>query len=284
MKTKPKINAIAPWYGGNRNLAKHVGEALHGCEWVGIPFAGGMAEIAQILAREIVANDLHCDIVNLAAVVAGRGGYGVDKLQNLLRPRLLHPAELSKAQDRLREQHDFAKRSDLWCDADLQRAANWFTVAWMTRSGTAGTPDELKGKLCLRWSATGGGSATRWQSAIDSLPFWAEEFQRCTFSTLDAFDFLAKCKDRPKHGIYCDPPFPGPGDKYAHRFDENQHRRLAARLSEFKACRVVMRFYDHPLVRELYAAPQWAWTHLEGRDQANQATPEVLIVNQGGRS
>ena len=280
----PKIKAIAPWYGGNRSLAEHVGKSLDGCEWVGIPFSGGMAEIGAIRAREIVANDLHCDIINLAAVVAGRSGQSIDALQRVLRQRLLHPAELEKAQKRLAEKVDFAKRTDYWCDADMQRAANWFTVAWMTRSGTAGTPGETNGKLCLRWSASGGGSATRWQSAINSLPYWADEFKRCTFSTLDCFDFLQKCKDRPKHGVYCDPPFPGPGDKYTHRFDETQHRRLADRLGRYTSARVVCRFYDHPLIRELYPASTWRWFELEGRDQANKATPEVLIVNDGGPS
>lgn len=271
MASKAKINAIAPWYGGNRSLAEHVGKALDGCNWVGIPFAGGMAEIAHIRANQIVANDLHREIISLAAYVRD---YPIE-VQRWLRGQLFHPDTLAEAQQLLDEERG---------ETTSRVALAYFVVAWMTRSGTAGTDGEKNGKLCLRWSSSGGGSAQRWQSAINSLPFWANEFKRCTFSTLDVFDFLAKCKDAPKHGIYCDPPFPGPGDKYAHRFTEDQHRRLAARLSEFKACRVVMRFYDHPLVRELYAAPQWRWTHLEGRNQANGATPEVLIVNQGGLS
>lgn len=31
----PTTTAIAPWYGSNRILAKHVGEELAGCTWVG---------------------------------------------------------------------------------------------------------------------------------------------------------------------------------------------------------------------------------------------------------
>lgn len=41
------------------------------------------------------------------------------------------------------------------------------------------------------------------------------------------FDFLDKCQDKPKHGIYCDQPFPGPGDKYKHRFDDKKAAMLA---------------------------------------------------------
>lgn len=64
------ISCLAPWFGSNRMLAHEVGRALSGCEWVGIPFAGGMAELPQIRARTIVANDLHKHIINLAEVVA----------------------------------------------------------------------------------------------------------------------------------------------------------------------------------------------------------------------
>lgn len=42
------ITALAPWFGSNRMLARYVGEELAGCQWVGVPFAGGMAEIFQI--------------------------------------------------------------------------------------------------------------------------------------------------------------------------------------------------------------------------------------------
>ncbi len=266
---KPKIGAIAPWYGGNRLLAEHVGRALDGCEWVGIPFAGGMAEIAEIKARTIVANDLHGGVIELARWLGESDQPGVQDLQLCLRRQLFHPDSLAYAQHKLQ-----------CCDwNDREVAVAFFVVAWMTRSGTAGTDAEKTAKLCLRWEAGGGDSRKRYDSAIDSLPYWSEQFQRCTFSTLDCFEFLRKCKDRPRHGIYCDPPFPGPGDKYTHTFSEADHLLLAARLEEFTEARVVIRYYDHPLIRELYPAPHWTWTHLEGRKQTNDSAPEVLIVN-----
>lgn len=43
--------------------------------------------------------------------------------------------------------------------------------------------------------------------------------------------------------------------------------------------RVVMRFHDHPLVRELYPEKNvWTWHRLAGRDMHNKTTPEVLIA------
>jgi hypothetical protein len=48
--------------------------------------------------------------------------------------------------------------------------------------------------------------------------------------------------------------------------------------------RVVCRFYDHPLVRELYPEQRWTWRHLAGgRKQTNGDAPEVLLLNGPSR-
>jgi site-specific DNA-adenine methylase len=109
---------------------------------------------------------------------------------------------------------------------------------------------------------------------------------RCSFSTFDVFEFLTRCEDADRHAIYCDPPFPGPGDEYRHKFTIEQHRQLAMALRSFSKTRVVCRFYDHPLIREIYAPGShtdtghgWNWRYLKGRTQANDVAPEVLIIN-----
>ncbi len=106
--------------------------------------------------------------------------------------------------------------------------------------------------------------------------------RRANFTTLDFRAFLAKCKDTADTGIYCDPPFPGPGDAYAHTMTLNDHRELAAVLCKFDVARVVVRYYDVPLIRELYGTRHWAWITLVGRKQTNDAAPEVLLVRNGG--
>ena len=51
--------AVAPWFGANRLLAEHVGEELAGNRWVGVPFAGGMSELATIDASvKILTNTI----------------------------------------------------------------------------------------------------------------------------------------------------------------------------------------------------------------------------------
>ena len=52
---RAKTKALAGWFGGARLIAEHVGEALRGCKWVGVPFAGGMSELLHIQASGMLA-------------------------------------------------------------------------------------------------------------------------------------------------------------------------------------------------------------------------------------
>lgn len=271
-----KVKALAPWFGSNRLLAENVGAALRDCNWVGVPFAGGMCELVHITARTKAVNDLHREVINLAEVVA-HPTLGA-RLARMLRRTPYHPDTLAACQDFIRHAdppHSTHPKRSEW---DVQHAHAYFVCAWLTRHGTAGTPGEFTGKLAVRWNAAGGDNVKHFRGAIECLRDWRKVLAGSTFTTLDAFDFLKKCKDEPGHGIYADPPFPGPGDAYTHTFGEEGHRRLAATLAGFQQARVVARFYDVPLVRELYPEPAWEWNLLTGRKQTNDAAPEVLLV------
>ncbi len=270
---KRETTALAPWFGSNRMLAHEVGAELAGMKWVGIPFAGGMCEVAHIDARSIVVGDLHRHLINLARVVADDTLRPV--LAKLLKRTIFHPDELDQAQEwcKAHEPHEALK-------ADLQAAYAYFVCCWMGRSHIAGAKDEFHGRLSTRWNANGGDSNVRYRSAIRSLASFAKHSRRCNFSVLDVFDFLARAEDVPGHAIYCDPPFPGPGDEYRHKFSIDDHRKLADWLARFEYARVVCRFYDHPLIRELYGDETvWTWRRLKGRKQSNEEAPEVLIIN-----
>jgi len=156
---------------------------------------------------------------------------------------------------------------------NLQWAVDYFVSAWMSRSGSAGCDGEFNSGLALRWSSNGGDSAVRFRNAVDSLPAWRKVLRKCSFTTMDALKFLERCQDQKGHAIYCDPPFPGPGDRYRHKVDEAFQRDLSAAVSRFTVSRVAMRFYDHPLIRHLYPESRWKWLCAIGRNSANGATP-----------
>jgi DNA adenine methylase len=211
--------ALAPWFGSNRMLAPIVGKELRGCKWVGVPFAGGMSELAHIKASTIVVSDLHRHVINLARTVQQSDFRGL--LIDELNDTPFHPDAL--AQRSGRGQSIEAKTSKPQMP-NVTWAYNYFVACWMGRSHKAGIDDEFNGGLSIRWNANGGDSNKRYRSAVASLDAWGEIMRRCNFSVLDCFEFLDRCEDSEGHGIYCDPPFPGPGDRYKH----NSPRRSIA--------------------------------------------------------
>lgn len=266
------VTTLTPWFGSNRTLAENVGKALAGCRWVGIPFAGGMCELAHIDAPTLVVSDLHRWVINLAQVVADKTKR--TRLVEMLDGTAFHPDQLKVSQSFCLswDEEDRVENGDLVC------AYHYFITAWMGRSAKAGTDDEFTGSLPVRWNANGGDSNTRYRSAIEALDDWGKVFRRCNFHVLDCFEFIAKVIDEPGNGLYCDPPFPDAGDPYKHKFDEFAHRRLAMECTGFAKCRVVMRFYRHELIEELYPKNVWQWHEFKGRKQNNADAPEILLV------
>jgi site-specific DNA-adenine methylase len=266
-------------------IAEQVGLELTGCAWVGVPFAGGMSELAEISANSLIVSDLHGLVINLARCIADP--VLKEELSRRLSALPFHPAVLAEAQRACKavftdsQQPCFAARGD----PDMQAAVDYFVACWMGRSHKSGTVDEFNGGLSMRWNANGGDSNVRYRSAIVSLDGWQRIMQRCSFHVLNAFEFLDNCDDETGRGIYCDPPFPKRGDKYRFKFTEADHHRLASKLSTFTKARVVCRFYDDPLIREIYPASRWTWRFLEGgRTQTNAEAPEVLLLNGPTRS
>jgi hypothetical protein len=188
-----------------------------------------------------------------------------------------HPDVLLTAQRRAMEFSAAMEANDRR-GPDHAAALAYFVCCWMGRGGKAGTDGELKGQLPIRWNANGGGSNQRYRTAIEALTQWGRTFRRCEFTCLDAFEFLDRCPDAPETGIYVDAPWPDAGEIYLHRFTDHDQRRLAEALGRFQKARVVVRFGEHPLTRELYPEPAWTWNRLSSRDQANQVKPEFLIT------
>ena len=253
--------------------SSEVGAELAGLKWVGVMTCGGMSELWSIEAPTILVNDKHQNIINLAKVA--RDSALGPMLQSRLESRLLHPVEHSESQRRAAVGPQ--------CDLDIDAAESYFVAVWMGRSARAGMSSELTGGPCIRWTGNGGSSATRYRSAIDMLTEFRGIARRCDFVCMELTDYLDRVDDRDEHGLYGDLPFPKEGLKYLHnpgRKNETEwHRRVAEKLGSLRNCRVVMRFYDHPLIRELYPEPQWTWRFLKGRDQANGEKPEVLLIN-----
>lgn len=269
-----KVTTLFPAFGGNRTNAHFPGAILGRCEWIGVPFAGGMPEIPHLQSRSIVVNDFHLHLINAARAVRNHR----PELVNALRDTMFHPDELKAAQQECRM--DIPSRALInnssWCDLDLATA--YFITQWMGRSGQSSTDGEFDGNLSIRWTSSGGDSNTRYRSAVEAIEEFSKSFQRCNFCCLDFREMLSKVKDDPDHGLYCDPPWQELGDEYKHKFTEKDHRDLARGLSEYQSIKIVMRFGDHPLIRTLYSkANGWLWRGTTGRTQGNSDQGEFFI-------
>lgn len=282
MRTR-ETTALIPWFGSSRMIGKYVGEELEGCEWVAVPFAGGMCELRHITARSLVVGDKHRHVMNLACVIAAGTNIAHDLMQ-----MPFHPDTLKFAQQFCRQIErggwDFGEPD---AELDERWALNYFITQWMGRSGKAGTEDEFSGGLSTRWNANGGDSQVRYRSAVRGLVEWRRVMRRCNFHTMDAFEFLEKAiknADLPGNGFYIDAPWPDDGDEYVHTFGVAAQQRLARLLARFEQARVVIRYGDHPLIRRLYQPPRWTCRAITGRTQANKEKAEVLIINGMSRA
>jgi len=277
---RPRITSLAPWFGSKRNLAPAIVEELgpHSCYWE--PFCGSMAVLLFKTAVPMeTVNDLHGDLINLGRVVQDR----------LLAPQLYRRARRvfgakvfsDEAAARFRERGN-APSGRL---ADLDRAYDYLLSSWMGRNGVAGTPSYNQG-FSRRFTVNGGHSGKRWRSVVESIPQWRRRMAQVTILSEDGVGLIERIEDHPSVAIYCDPPYLVKGAKYVYDFSGDDHRRLAESLQRFKKSRVVVSYYDHPDLKDLY--PGWTQRKIEvskamasqGRRTANDVRAvEVLLLN-----
>lgn len=265
------LKTLVPWFGGNRTLAEFISKNVpKTCNHITVPFAGGCPELLYFTANTIIVNDKHQLLINLCKTVADP--LVSQEFKRRLDHTLFHESELLAAQARLRSTPpEFSMPNP-------SVAYDYFISCWMSRNGTAGTNGELSSGISYRRDGVGGDSAVRFRSAVQSIQIWQRALQRCTFLCRDAIELIADVKDSDQNVIYCDPPFPDVGNNYKHTMSDFDHAKLAHTVARFKRARVIMRFYDHPIVRLLYPAPLWRWGHHYGRKCTNELGHEVLLT------
>lgn len=235
-----RITAIAPWFGAKRTLAPRIVELLgpHTSYWE--PFCGSMAVLlAKPVCSMETVNDLHGDLINLARTIADQ--VEGPRLYRWLRRTLMVEDLHRQAKSYLQE--EFA--------TGTERAYWYFLSAWMGMNGVAGTKSYNNG-FCVRYSSRGGNGGVRTLSAIDSIPAWRRRLRRVMILNKNGFDLLKRVEDSSGTVIYVDPPYIEKGAKYVHEFEDDDHQRLADILHGFRLAQIILSYYDHPQVHELY--------------------------------
>jgi DNA adenine methylase len=294
-----RIGAIAPWFGAKRKLAPVIVEELGKHKGYWEPFCGSLAVLlAKPPCSQETVSDLHGDLTNLAWVLAAPRLAA--ELYDRLGRVMFSDAIFEHARDVLSNQ-------TVPDTVDLDRAYWYFLFSWMGSNGVAGTKRALDASLAVRFTNGGGAPTVRFRSTVESIPAWHYRLCNVVILRRSAFDLLEQIEDSRDTAIYIDSPYlfetrskgaaSESGAQYVHDFDEPQaglfagkadrHELLAERLRRFKEARVVVSYYDHPRLHEMYAG----WTFrdcsinkgiasqnrrgVQGRVEA----PEILILN-----
>ena len=270
-----KIKALAPWFGAKRNLAPRIVELLgpHSVYWE--PFCGSMAVLmVKPTCRMETVNDLHGDLINLARVIQDRQQSCA--LYRRLRRVLMHEDLMAEAKEHMADSFE----------PGVERAYWYFLDAWVGRNGISGTT-AYNAHFCRRFTGKGGAPTVRLISAVKSIPAWRRRLARVCIMNTDAFEILERIDDASGAALYVDPPYLIKNGKYKHDFSPEDHERLAVLLHRFQKARVVLSYYDHPKLAELY--PNWTQHKIEvsktltrhmTRGENNVKAVEVLLVNE----
>lgn len=280
-----KVTALAAWFGGKRTLAPEIIRLLgrHRSYW-GLLFGGMAVELAKAPCANETVCDLHGDVTNLAWVLQ----YEKTAAELYARTSRALPSEENYLASQAAIVGDWDDRLP-----SVDRAFHYFVASWLGRSGMSGT-NRANTKIAVRWTSNGGSPATRFVSAVESIPDWHYRLRDMLILRRDVFEVAGMIEDGPGTAIYADPPYllatrkgDRGGGRYRHEFSEDDHVRLAEILGRFKKARVVVSYYDSPRLAELY--PGWEihrFTRLknlstQGRRGAKKdSAPEVILVNQ----
>lgn len=279
-----KIKALVPAAGGKRNLAEEIVCLFpkHRVFWDLFCLSLSVTFAKEPCMME-TGVDLNGDLTNLARVLQ------IEDLAMQLYARtartLMSEALFRDAAARFKAR-GYAEGEQ---DPSLERAYDYLLCSWLGCNGVAGTESYNQG-FCVRYTANGGHGAKRWRSVIESIPAWHWRLMNVTILCRDVFKILERIPDADDTVLYADPPYFEKGFKYVHDFAPEDHDRLANLLRRFRKAHIVLSYYDHPKLDELY--PDWAkhkievskaLSHQGARTSKDTRAVEVLLVNQTGQ-
>lgn len=280
MKSEIKIGALAPWFGCKRTLASKIIAEFgpHDCYWE--PMCGSCA---VLMAKEPVQAETVCDLHGgitcvartladpRAALDVYRRLAGVIACEEYWRECVINCTDSSPDPD---------YPDPIW-------ASDYIVASWLARNGMAGT-DSAMTSFATRFSATGGSTACRWRSVVDSIPAWHQRLRNVTILNRDCFEVIERIDDANGTVIYVDPPYVAEGGRYDHAFAGIDHERLSDALKRFRRARVLVSYYADPLISTLYDG--WHCLTLDTpkflakagqRDATGDCptAPEILLIN-----
>jgi DNA adenine methylase len=275
-----QVSSLAPWFGAKRSFAAEIVRQIGPHAAYFEPFCGSMAVLfAKPAARIEVVNDLHGDITNVAWVLQRRRTKA--RLLVALHDTICSEAHYRHCREQVLKPFDANPLAPNW-----RRAYYALCVWWMGRSGMAGTRAS-RTSFAARYTDRGGAAGGRFRNMVECLPAFGDRLARVDVLNRCGFEVLSKVEDRATNAIYCDPPYVVKAAEYAHDFAAADHARLAAAASRFENARVVVSYYPHPSLEDLY--PRGRWTRVEvevsknimntRRETVGARATELMLIN-----
>lgn len=258
MATSPLI-----WFGGKGRMAEHIISKMppHKCF---VDLFGGAAHVISqkpMITNEVY-NDIDGDLVNFILVARAQ------------------TAQLVKACETLpysRELYERWKREEMPKD-DFERAVRFF---YLNRSGIAkGNSSYDTGWRHSREHNT----ARTYQHACERIEAFAKRMSNVMIDNRD-FREIIRVYDSPETLFYVDPPYINRETRYKLVEQDKAkplklHHDLADALNKVEG-KVVLSYYDHPLLDELY--PHWSREYFGAVRQvvngSNNSSEEMLLMN-----
>lgn len=274
-----RITALAPWYGSKRTLAPRIVHQLGPHHSYHEPFCGSMAVLfAKPVCRHEVVNDLNRDLVNVAEVLKSR------PLAAELLARLHFTICAEEVYRASREIVLEPYRGRL---GDVDRAYHAMVTWWMGRNGMAGTK-KSRTSFSARFTSKGGSGSVRFRSMVSSVPAFSRRLAGVDVLSRDAIGWIEKIPDEAGTAVYVDPPYLKKAAEYEHDLSDRDHALLAEALQRFTKARVVVSYYPHERLAELYPAAKWhrvehsvtkSIRNTNIRPGAATKAVEVLLIN-----
>lgn len=259
-----ELGGLVPWFGAKRTLAPKLMEYIgpHTVYWE--PFCASMSVLfAKWKVGVEIVNDLHSDLINLALTIQ-------------------HPIEGPRLYRRLRRVYNSQEQFELALtqlesnESGPDRAFNYFIVSWQGLNGFGGLK-KINKSYAVRYESQGGSNCKRWVGAVGSIPHFRDRLAHVQILHRDGLELCERIEDKQGTVIYCDPPYIKKAAEYLHDFDRSKHIRLARALSRFKKTRVIVSYYDDPLLDELYDST-WVRHRIDANKNTGEPVQELVLV------
>lgn len=237
-----------PWFGGKAmpNIRNAIINAMPEHDKYIEPFGGGGSILLNKSPVKVeVYNDVNRGIVNFFRVLADPLTFGqfFGRVANL-------PVS--------RELWEEYNRTWVGVHDPVEQAARWYYVA---RQSFAGRFGGSWGMTVNHSSRNMASSASRWTSAIESLPAVHSRMRRVQIECCDFRDCLDRYSGK-GWLAYCDPPYVMGTRKaggYEHELKDSDHEDLIEAVLHYDGA-VILSGYNHPLYAPLRTA---GWDKLE---------------------